>query len=709
MINRKPDQLGWILQDECSQTRPGAHSPNINTPGIALEGNQKKRTLLFLVVSLGIMLSFGLKTSAQTQSSGLGTQGGKLPVVSKAELQVCPCAPGELVRVSDDVRGLWVTDGNQWFPIAAQVNARWFGAKPDDRADDSGALAAALAVAQSVIVPAGTFEISSDLTIPAGKRLVMENGALLSINPNRTVRLLGPFEAGLYQVFTGRGTVVFGRDSTRSLANAVLELYPQWWGAKADGKADDFDALSKSVAAAADCHGHVRLVGNYRISQPLSLPNGVSLAGVGGHAQNWAWITADGSQGFSGNYLLVSDPGAAVNQYSSIENVHFQILNIQNASFEALHIKGWSETAKIKNISFNMRDSSIGRVLYFDNFGPVEFDNINLYYSRGQTRVANEPMYVKAVNGLILRNLNYTAVSPKAPHFESGLFMLLEGLQIETHPTIASEPGIALFAGTGGLTFRDSSLLTDLDNSTGVKIQSSNFPDLGGFLIEQVALQRHPGVAKGSFDKYVVIRDDRGTERAWDTARLATSANSQHPTLIQRFSNKEQVFGGVQVNNGPRVFQDLFLFSNVTNNGTVTVPFNPRVLTGTYGTGNVLILVNARSNITNNAAMIWLTYVDLPQGSGGVQPVFNYVVGNSSSNWAAAYSAESINLTNKAGATMDQVTVTIIHSTFHTWPVSRTDKLPDYYECNSQVERLIRCPATGRRIAFSISPVLSEV
>lgn len=596
-------------------------------------------------------------------------QKAELATFTKSNLPACPCSPGRIVRVTDDVRGLWVTDGTYWFPLANEADIRWFGAKPDDGVDDSSALSSALAVAPVVKVPKGTFRIGTNLTVPAGKSLMIENGGMISVDATKTFTLAGHFEAGLYKTFTGNGKVAFGLDTTNSLANRVVELFPQWWGAAADGATDDLLPLTKSIESAASCHGRVHLVGNYRVSGALSLPNGVSLIGGAGNAQNWAWLTVDGAQGFSGNYLLASNPAPALNQYSTIENIEFNVVNIKNRNFEVVHIAGWSETSSVRNISFNLRDSVISRVLYFNNYGPVEFANISLYYPNGMTLVENEPIYLKAVNGLIVHNLNYTAVSPKAPYFEGGLFALLEGLQIETHPTAASEPSITIYSGTGGVTLRDSNLLTDVDNSTGVKILSNVFPDLGSYLIENVAAQRHTGVSKGSFDKLVVIRDNRGVEKSWDAARLMTSANAQRPTMIQRFSMREQVFGGVETNNSSRVFQDLYLFNNIANNSTVTVPFNPRVLIGGNGTGNVLILVNARSNRTNNAAMIWLTYVDLPERSGGLQPVFNYIVGNSSSNWSAAYSAEGINLTNKAGSKMDEVTVTIIHSTFYTWPI----------------------------------------
>jgi hypothetical protein len=573
-----------------------------------------------------------------------------------------------MVRVSDDVRGLWVTDGTQWFPITDDVNLRWFGARPNDDLDDSPALVAALAVTSTVRLAGGTYRIRNNLTVPVGKRIIVESGALMSIDAAKTLTLAGNFEAGLYQTFAGSGSVIFGGLNYSTLPS-VVEVFPQWWGARADGTADDLAALTKAIAAAAVYHGRVHLVGNYRVSGTLSVPNGVTLSGDTGNAQNWAWIKADGSSGFSGNHLIVSEPGRSTSQYSTLENIHFQVYNIRNPNFEAVRIEGWSETANIRNISFNMRNSSISRVLYYNNYGPVEFDNINLYYSSGETNVANEPMYIKAANGLIVRNLNYTAVSPKAPYFDGGLFTLLEGLQIESHPTDSREPNIRL-ASLFGVTFRDSSLRTISANSTGIVYQANALAELGSFLFENIAFSPVPSTP-GSWDKYVVVRDASGTERTWDAARLMTAHSAQRPTMIQRFSKKEQLFAGVDSNNSSGVFQDLFLFNDVAENKAVTVPFNPRVLLGGYGTGNILLLINARNDRINNAAMIWLTYVDLPQQSGGIQPEFNYVVGSPTANWAASYSAGSISLVNKARGTMNQVTVTVIHSTFRSWPVNQ--------------------------------------
>ena len=83
------------------------------------------------------------------------------------------------------------------------------------------------------------YTFSSDVTIPSNIKTVIENGSLLSIeNPNPaysqafghgfnsslavTFTINGPFEAGLYQVFSGAGTMSFGYKRT---------VRGEWWGA----------------------------------------------------------------------------------------------------------------------------------------------------------------------------------------------------------------------------------------------------------------------------------------------------------------------------------------------------------------------------------------------------------------------------------------------------------------------------------------------
>jgi hypothetical protein len=88
-------------------------------------------------------------------------------------------------------------------------------------------------------VPSGTYNIISDLTIPANITLKPERGAVFSIATGTTLTINGPLMAGPYQVFscTGTGKVTFG-------AGAVKEVYPEWWGFTDDAAA----ALNRAIA-----------------------------------------------------------------------------------------------------------------------------------------------------------------------------------------------------------------------------------------------------------------------------------------------------------------------------------------------------------------------------------------------------------------------------------------------------------------------------
>ena len=108
------------------------------------------------------------------------------------------------------------------------------------------AAVAAIGESNQVIlrVPAGTHNVTADLSIPANVSLKVERGAILSIASSKTLTLNGSFDAGLYQVFscTGTGTVVFG--------NGVPRVYPQWFGAVGDNSADDTTAINQAATAA---------------------------------------------------------------------------------------------------------------------------------------------------------------------------------------------------------------------------------------------------------------------------------------------------------------------------------------------------------------------------------------------------------------------------------------------------------------------------
>jgi hypothetical protein len=87
-------------------------------------------------------------------------------------------------------------------------------------------------------VPAGTYAISSNLTVPVNVTLKVERGAILNIADSITLTINGGLNCGLYQIFscTGTGKVVYG--------TGVQEVFPEWYGAKGDNSTDDAGSIN---------------------------------------------------------------------------------------------------------------------------------------------------------------------------------------------------------------------------------------------------------------------------------------------------------------------------------------------------------------------------------------------------------------------------------------------------------------------------------
>ncbi len=96
----------------------------------------------------------------------------------------------------------------------------------------------------TIVVPAGTHTLSSSSsrTLAAGLTLRVLQGGIISIPTLRTLIINGSLEAGLKQIFSGAGSVVFG-------AGAVKEVYPEWWGALGDNSTECGPALVAAFTA----------------------------------------------------------------------------------------------------------------------------------------------------------------------------------------------------------------------------------------------------------------------------------------------------------------------------------------------------------------------------------------------------------------------------------------------------------------------------
>jgi hypothetical protein len=133
-----------------------------------------------------------------------------------------------------------------------------FGAVGNGTTDDSGAFATAFSAMSSggiLMLPQGTFRISSNVTVPAGVVLMPLNSTIKIDNGIALFSHGGGIWAPPVQIFQFHSApsvtpVQFGNWSgsgSRTGLGTPPEFYPQWWGAKGDGATDDQPAFQQAV------------------------------------------------------------------------------------------------------------------------------------------------------------------------------------------------------------------------------------------------------------------------------------------------------------------------------------------------------------------------------------------------------------------------------------------------------------------------------
>src|SRR5574340_680417 len=227
----------------------------------------------------------------------------RLPTASQALALVgtsgTPSGTNQYVTTADP--RLAATSGGQQGMYSALVN----GLVGDGVTDDAPALST---LANTTIgagggtiyfTPGHTYRLATAITVPAKTTLWIPNGALLSVD-TVTVQLQGPILAELWQIFTlvNGGLVAFNTTNYQG-ANArvvaVPWIYPEWWGAKANGANDDSTAIQLAINAASgypipnspstrECGPQIRLsAGVYFLKHALEAEDvtGLNIQGAG--------------------------------------------------------------------------------------------------------------------------------------------------------------------------------------------------------------------------------------------------------------------------------------------------------------------------------------------------------------------------------------------------------------------------------------------
>jgi hypothetical protein len=201
-------------------------------------------------------------------------------------------------------------------------------------------LAAAVATAGStsitVIVPSGNW-VSGGVTVPSTMALVVEKGGYFTVATGTTLTINGFYNAGLYQTFslTGTGKAVFG-------PGAVDKIYPQWWGAKADGVTDNSAAIQAafdSIPLASYYGWRVHFVsGTYYVASTINLPT--TVADWANGAYTTVSITGDGATLYTDQAnvsILKRWPPDAVSSPNRYANTSFKV---DGLNFRGTRLRG---------------------------------------------------------------------------------------------------------------------------------------------------------------------------------------------------------------------------------------------------------------------------------------------------------------------------------------------------------------------------------
>lgn len=173
----------------------------------------------------------------------------------------------------------------------------------------------------NLLLSPGTYNIypggSSTYVIPANITLKIDEGVVLAPVKGKSLDIRGEVKAGPYQIFGGEGTVLFS-------GQRLQTVYPQWWGALANGVDDDTIAFLSAVAAA---QGNARLMlpkGKYRLFS--AAPQNTTLTGN-------LWLEGEAGTEIilSKNFWTITSPQVAAPKLTGSLSRKATCLAIENA------------------------------------------------------------------------------------------------------------------------------------------------------------------------------------------------------------------------------------------------------------------------------------------------------------------------------------------------------------------------------------------
>ncbi len=343
-------------------------------------------------------------------------------------------------------------------------------------------------------------DVTADVTVPATITLKFLRGGSLNTSTGKTVTMNGQIDAGLYQIFEGAGTIVFG-------VGSVGVVHSEWWGADPTNTTDSITALQAAVDAIKAIGGKLRLNGFYKtsdellVSKPIHIEgHGKLVSGLRPTADTFPALVLDadseynmhgwGLRSFSIRYATKASNSLA-------KGIYFATTGGVNR----LAYRGFLQDIHIHNAYDGMYDDSKAFMISFKDVYVSNCANygINFPKSGGGTTFSFRNVYVNScdVGGWDLRNIialtldacavdNNTATASTVVKIQSCKGRI-SGFDFEANESNAANGRIIEIAG-GYLTIDDLKSYNNVISGNGgalVKVSSGakvifNAPQLGG-------------------------------------------------------------------------------------------------------------------------------------------------------------------------------------------------------------------------------------
>ncbi len=127
---------------------------------------------------------------------------------------------------------------------------------------------------ETVLIISNEQSLQGKNVIPSNIILKFKENGAINIPPQAELLIKGSISAGRIKVFSGAGKV--------NISSGIMkQVFPEWWGAKRDGKSDDTQPVQAAISSLVAQGGEVAFADGVYIVDSISLASGVSIVGVG--------------------------------------------------------------------------------------------------------------------------------------------------------------------------------------------------------------------------------------------------------------------------------------------------------------------------------------------------------------------------------------------------------------------------------------------